>query len=121
MTRSNQILANLVAALLIALLVAYAAHLANQLTESMIQDRVVHANFFSKLVKENWDGIKSYSNDEKKALLDSLDPAALGTDIRMLRVVILFLLFGFGASVLLGRAAVIISLWRGSHARVPEP
>jgi hypothetical protein len=121
MTTRTRSLLNLAAALFIGGLVAYTIHLLNQVTEDMIQDRIAHANFFSKLIKENWDGIKSFSDEEKKALLNSLNPTFLSMDIRMLRLVILILLCGFAVSIILGRLVVIFKLWQASSARNSAP
>ena len=121
MTTRKRILINLAAALLIGGLAAYAIYLLNLVTDDMMQDRIAHANFFSRLIKENWEGIKSFSDEEKKALLDSLNPAFLTFDIRVLRLVILVLLCGFAVSIILDRFVVIFKLWRTSKApnRVP--
>ena len=83
--------------------------------------RIVQANFFSRLIKENWEGIKSVSDEEKKALLGMLDPTLLSTDIRMLRLIILMLLWGFGLSVVINRSIAVFKLLRASRIHAAAP
>jgi len=94
--------------------VAYAHYLVNQLTTEFTQDRITHAAFFSKLIRENWDVIKS-SDAEKQALLNLLSPALLSTDIMVMRAVILILLYGCFATAVIGELLSLFKLRAGSR------
>jgi len=120
MTTRTRILLNLLLALMVGALVGYAIHLLNSVVDHMIEDRIATAKFFSKLIKDNWDTIKS-SDDEKQALLDLLDPKFLSTDIGFLYVFSLTLLFAMGAAFVLGRLTEAFKLWRASKARNVAP
>ena len=87
----------------------------NQVTAFMVDDRVAHANFFTRMIRENWEGIKSFSDTEKKELLELLDHERLAWDIRIMRIIILILIFGCIAPGILDRIIAIFKLWKTSR------
>jgi hypothetical protein len=90
----------------------------NQVTAFMVDDRVAHANFFTRMIRENWEGIKSFSDKEKKDLLELLDRERLAWDIRIMRFIIFILLFGSIAAGILDRIIAIFTLWKTSRRGV---
>ena len=96
-------------------LAAFAYIELNQVTAFMVDERVAHANFFTRMIRENWEGIKSFSDDEKKELLELLDLERLAWDIRVMRFLVFILLFGSIAAGILDRIIAISKLWKTSR------
>jgi hypothetical protein len=76
----------------------------DQIADGFKQDRKTQAAWFAKLVKDNWKGIGTLSDPQKKQLMENLDPRLAGTDIELMRFQALFLsyaLFATWASLIL--------------------
>lgn len=74
--------------------------------------------FLTRMIRENWEGIKSFSDKEKKELLELLDRERLAWDIRIMRFNILILLFGSLAGGIIDRIIAIFKLWKTSRRGV---
>jgi len=92
----------------------------NDIANGFTLDRKVQVAYFAKLVRDNWDGITTVPDEKKKILLTSLRPELAGTDIYVLRTLLLVFvcaLFGVVTVLFLGMA---VDVWkkrpRGSNA-----
>ena len=93
----------------------------NELSNTFIDIRVAEVKVFAKLVRDNWDGIKSVSDEKKEALLQTLDPTQAGFEIRMMRTAIIVLFYGLVGSIILDRAVAVFKLWKASRRAGPAP
>jgi len=93
----------------------------NEISATFIAIRVAEVNVFAKLVRDNWDGIKSIPDEKKKILLQTLDPALAGIEIRMMRAAIIILFYALVVSIIIDRAVAMFRLWRASRPRNPAP
>ena len=73
----------------------------NAIADVFIDARQVDARLFASLVKDNWNGISTLSNEKKEILIRNLDPAMAGADIRTRRDLMLVLMYvGVGVFVI---------------------
>jgi hypothetical protein len=112
---------NCLAILLLALAAAFCHYGVNYISEMFVETRVAEVTFFSKLVRDNWDGIKSVPDEKKKVLLQNLDPVLAGFDIRAMRTIALVFLYLLYAVLILDRADALFKLWKASRQNIPAP
>ena len=117
MAMRTKLLVNFVYILILSGLCIYAYVGINEMTATFIDDRIAHAQFFARIIRENWHGITSFSDDEKKALLESLEPSMLTLDIRTMRFINLFLLVGLVSVCILGCLQLPFNSWRSSREK----
>ena len=116
MTLRTRIALHIAAILVFAGLVAYAHYGLTQVTASFAENRIATANFYSKLIRENWASLRE-TDANKEALLDMLKPELLTYDLQFMRVVAIMLLYGFFFTLLLSES---VSLYRliSQHRKV---
>ena len=119
MSMRRKVLLNLAVIVFAAGAGIFVQHQVNEMSSTFIAIRVAEVNVFSKVVRDNWDGIKSVSEENKKLLLQTLDPSRAGIEIRLMRAIIIILFYGLVASIILDRAVAIIKLWRQSQPKGP--
>lgn len=90
-----------------------------EMSATFIAIRVAEVNVFAKLVRDNWDGIKSVSDEKKMILLQTLDPSLAGIEIRMMRDAIILLFYALVVSIIVDRAFAMYRLWRAMRPRQP--
>jgi len=95
---------------------AYVHHAVDEITRTFIEIRVAEAKFFSKLVQDNWDGIKSVPNDKKEILMRNLDPEFAGTDLRTMRDLMLFVFYCFMGTIVIDRIRVTYRTWKAARS-----
>jgi len=93
----------------------------DEMSATFIAIRVAEVNVFAKLVRDNWDGIKSVSDDKKRILLQTLDSGLAGIEIRMMRDAIIILFYALVGSIIVDRAFAMFRLWRATRPRQPAP
>jgi hypothetical protein len=64
----------------------------NEISNVYISQEIIKNEFFSSLIKDNWEGITSISDDKKKTLLDNLSSQLAGNGINEMKN-ILFVVF----------------------------
>jgi hypothetical protein len=119
MSTRRKLLFNLFAILFAAMAGVFVHYEVNEITDLFIDIRVAEVKVFARLVRDNWDGIKSVSDQKKEALLQTLDPSQAGADIRVMRLAIIILFYGVVGSIVLDRAVATFKLWKAS--RPPNP
>ena len=87
----------------------------NAIADTFIELRVADARFFSNLIRDNWDGIKSVPAEKKQILLRSLDPTLAGADLRLMRDMLLLIFYCFIGTVVVERLVSSFTLWRASR------
>jgi|SRR5579864_6901233 len=118
MATRTKLLLNLAAILLLVAATAYVHKVVNEVTNTFIEIRVTDAEFFSKLITDNWDGIKSIPIEKRKILLQNLDPALAGSDLRLMRDLILIVFYCFTITLAIERLVVLFRIWKSSrHAQ----
>ena len=117
----RKLLFNFVVILLAAMAGAFVHYEVDGIAATFIDIRVAEVQVFSKLVRDNWDGIKSISDEQKKLLLQTLDPSRAGSEIRVMRTVIIVLFYGIVGSIILDRAVAMFKLWKASRAAWVAP
>jgi hypothetical protein len=110
-----KVLLNVIIILIAMGLAAYARNTVNEISATFTEVQVADAKFFSKLIRKNWEGIKTIPDEKKKVLLQNLDPALAAIDIRVMRTFILFLFYAIFGIVVIGRVAAIFKLWKTSR------
>ncbi len=120
MATRHKLLLNFIAIILAAMAGAFVHYEVNEISSTFIAIRVAEVNVFSKLVRDNWDGIKSVSDENKKLLLQTLDPTRAGAEIRVMRAIIIIMFYGLVGCIILDRAVAMFKLWRGSRSTNPS-
>jgi hypothetical protein len=115
MATRRKLLFNFLAILFAAMAGGFVHYEVNQLSNTFIDIRVAEVKVFAKLVRDNWDGIKSVSDEKKQTLLQTLDPSQAGSEIRLMRTAIIVLFYGLVGSIILDRAVAMFKLWKGSR------
>ena len=93
----------------------------DELAQTFIDLRKSDAQFFAKLIQDNWDGIRTIPEEKKKILVANLDPTIAGTDLSLFRrLSILFALLLCGLAVL-DRIGALVRLWRATRAQTVAP
>lgn len=112
----KKLLGNVIAIFVLIAFVAYGHYALTEITNGFVADRKSEAIFFSKMVRENWDGIKSIPDEKKKILLKNLDSELVGTDIRVIGQLGLVIIYLFGFALILDRLIVIgKTFWARRH------
>jgi hypothetical protein len=111
----TRIALNLAAILLLVGLTAYVQRAVTDITETFASIRVSDAKFFSKLIRENWDGIRTIPDEKKKLLLENLDPALATVDLQTMRTLMLFTFYVFMGGAVVGRVVALYILWKKSR------
>ena len=88
----------------------------NAIADIFISGREADAQFFAKLVRDNWDGISTVSSEKKKMLVRNLDPALAGADLRAMRDLMLTIVYAFMAAFAIQTAVSAIKTWRARNA-----
>jgi hypothetical protein len=114
----TRIALNVAAILFIVGLAAYVHHLISGITETFVSVRVSEAKFFSSLIHENWDGVKTITEEKKKILLENLDPALAASDLLAMKTIMLMMVYLFMAGAIADRLFSIYKLCKCSR-RVP--
>lgn len=109
MTLRARIVLRIAAILVVVGLVAYAQYGLNQVTALFAENRIVTANFYTKLIRENWSAIKD-SDANKQALLDLLKPELLTSDLQFMKVLATILLYGLFFTLLLNESIALYRL-----------
>jgi hypothetical protein len=117
----NKLLLNFFVILLAATAGAFVHYEVDGIAATFIDIRVAEVQVFSRLVRDNWDGIKSISDEQKKLLLQTLDPSRAGIEIRVMCTVIIVLFYGIVGSIILDRAVAMFKLWKASRAAWAAP
>lgn len=115
----SKLLLNLLAIIFAAIAGLYVHYEVNQLSTTFIEIRVAEVNVFAKLVRDNWNGITSVSDEQKKLLLQTLDPSRAGVEIRAMRTAIIVLFYGLVGCVIIDRAVAVFRLWKTSRRLPP--
>jgi hypothetical protein len=121
MAPRSKLLFNFIAIVFAAAAGIFVHYEVNEMAATFIAIRVAEVNVFAKVVRDNWDGIKSVPDEKKKVLLQTLDPALAGIEIRIMRDVIIILFYALVGSIILDRAVAMFKLWRASRSRDPAP
>ena len=88
----------------------------NAIADIFIRGREADAQFFAKLVRDNWDGISTVSSEKKEMLVRNLDPALAGADLRAMRDLMLTIVYAFMAAFAIQTAVSAIKTWRARNA-----
>lgn len=115
MATRRKLLFNLLAILFAAMAGAFVHYEVNEMSNTFIDIRVAEVKVFARLIRDNWDGIKSVSDDKKEALLATLDPSIAGIEIRWMRAAIIVLFYGLVGSIILDRAVAVFRIWKASR------
>ncbi len=115
MSTRTKLLLNLAGILLLVAATAYVHKSVNEIANTFIEIRVTDAEFFSRLLRDNWDGIKSIPVEKRKILLQNLDPALAGSDLRLMRDLLLLVFYCFTITLGITRLVVLFKLWRSSR------
>lgn len=115
MTTRTKVWLNVVAILITMGMASYSHYAINELAAIFTEVRVADAKFFSKLIRENWEGIKTIPDEKKKVLLQNIDPALTGSDIQIMRFLMLVFMYGMFALVVLNPVTAISKLWKASR------
>ena len=121
MTIRTKLLLNLVAILLAVAAAAYSHTAINRIAATFIEVRVADAKFFSQLVRDNWDGIKTVPDEKKKILLQNLDPSLAGTDLRLMRDLVLIFFYCIIVLFVVGRVDASLRLWKSLRRGTSAP
>jgi hypothetical protein len=121
MVMRRKLLFNFLVILLAAMAGGFVHYEVDGIAATFIDIRVAEVKIFSTLVRDNWDGIKSISDEQKKMLLQTLDPSRAGIEIRVMRTVIVMLFYGIVGSIILDRAVAMFKLWKASRAALVAP
>jgi hypothetical protein len=119
MATRRKLLLNFIAIIFAAMAGALVHYEVNKISSTFIAIRVAEVNVFAKLVRDNWNGIKSVSDENKKLLLQTLDPARAGAEIRVIRAIIIIMFYGLVGCIILDRTVAMFKLWRGSRSTNP--
>jgi hypothetical protein len=117
----RKLLFNLLAILFVATAGGFVHYEVNEISNIFIDIRVAEVKVFARLVRDNWEGIKSVSDQKKESLLQALDPSLAGMDIRVMRAAIIILFYGLVGSIILDRGVAMFKLWKASRAPNPAP
>ena len=104
------------AVVVLAAAAAYMHHAINAIADTFIEAREADARLFSNLVRDNWDGISTLSNEKKTVLVRNLDPAMAGVDIRAMRDLMLVLVYAFISGFAIQAVISAIKIWRADDA-----
>jgi hypothetical protein len=115
MATRSKLLFNFLAIVFAAMAGAFVHYEVNEISNTFIDIRVAEVKVFAKLVRDNWDGIKSVSDEKKQVLLQTLDPSQAGIEIRMMRTAIIVLFYGLAGCIILDRAVAMFKLWKASR------
>src|SRR5271167_1016468 len=121
MAPRGKLLFNFIAIIFAAMAGIFVHYEVNELSATFIAIRVAEVNVFSKLVRDNWDGIKSVPDEKKRVLLQTLDPALAGIEIRIMRAAIIILFYALVGSIIVDRSVAMFKLWRESRRGSPGP
>jgi hypothetical protein len=100
-------------------MVAYGHYVLNEITQTFVEDRRSEAEFFSELVRDNWDGITSVPEEKKRVLLRNLSPEVTGVDVETMGFFARLFLYLLGAALLIGRVLAIAKAVRSRAKRLP--
>ena len=117
-------IAAVVNAALIALFIGAAVYLCNavdSLSATFLDVRQTEAQFFSKLIKENWEGIRTIPEEKKKVLVENLDTQLAGTDIRIFRSLLIAALVMLCSLAVFDRVVALFRLWRSTRGTAHAP
>ena len=95
--------------------VGYCHYAVIYIADTFIEVRRGESELFSELVRENWDGIKSISDEQKELLLENLKSELVATDIRLLRQIILALIYVIGIALLIQGLVVVLKVPRSKR------
>ena len=121
MATRRKLLFNLLAILFAAMAGVFVHYEVNEISNKFIEIRVAEVKVFARLVRDNWEGIQSVSDQKKEVLLQALDPSLAGMDIRVMRAAIIILFYGLVGSIILDRAVAMFKLWKASRPPNPAP
>jgi hypothetical protein len=91
----------------LAAFLVYGHNTLRDVTRTFVDLRKSDAQYFSELLRSNWDGITSIPAERKQNLLKSLDPEIAGSDLETMGFFARFFLYLLVAALMLGRAIVI--------------
>ena len=106
----KRLLGSAVAIVVLTAFVAYGHYAITEITSTFVEGRKSESKFFQKMVRDNWDGIKSISDDKKKTLLENLNPELAGADIEIMGFLCRILVYVIGAGLILDRLIAIARL-----------
>lgn len=113
----TRIVLNLAIILFLVGLSSYIHHTVTEITEIFASARIADAKFFSKLILENWDGIRTIPDEKKKIVLKNLDPSLATVDLQAMRTLLLCTFYVFIGGAVVGRVVALYSLWKKSRRR----
>jgi hypothetical protein len=112
MSIQTKAILNLTAIVLLVGAAVYFYYGINKLSQMFTDGRKSEAQFFTQLIRDNWDGIHSIPDEKKTILIANLDPANAGSDIDPFRILlIMFALLFFGVAII-GRLVALYKLSR---------
>lgn len=77
-------------------------------SSDFIEMRVKDAKTFRSIIQDNWKGIQSITDEQKKDLVMNLDPELASVDIKLMRRIALVLAYALFLSLIADRANSIL-------------
>jgi hypothetical protein len=119
----KQLLGSAAAIVALIAFVTYGHYAITELTTFFVEARKSESKFFFEMVRDNWDGIKTISDEKKKVLLENLDPVFAGADIEAMGLIARILIYLIGAGFALDRVIAIgkVLVTRKRHNTLLKP
>ena len=114
---NRKIFYNVVGLVVIILVVAFAHYAIDKTASTFIEIRKSEARIVVDLVKNNWQGITSISEQQKNSIIDYYDPSLVGVDISNMKFLALFILYVAMGAIALDKIIGLIKLIRKSRPR----
>jgi hypothetical protein len=84
---SKALILNAAGLVLLTAWVPFSRYCLSEIEDTFVSRRKAEVTFFHKLVKDNWDGITSITEEQKKVLLNNLDSSLAGYDVHAMTVI----------------------------------
>jgi len=86
-------------------------------SSDLIEMRVEDAKTFRSIIQDNWKGIQSITDEQKKNLVISLDPELASVDLELMRHIALVLAYAFFLSLIVDRANSILCEYKNRKSQ----
>jgi len=96
-------------------------YVVNDVADGFLQGRKTEVAYFAKLVRDNWDGIRTVPDEKKEILLKNLNPDLAGVDINVLRTLLLVLVYALYGLVTLLFLMASVSVWKKRRSSSDAP
>lgn len=103
----KQLLGNSLAILVLGAFLAYGHYATTELTSFFVEARKSESKYIADIIRNNWGGITTISDVDKKNLLENLRPEMTGSDVEAMGLVARVLIYLIGVGFIIDRVIAI--------------